>query len=72
MPVARLVRGASALRPAVRCMDSEFLDGAQRERLRVRLQRYIDDRIRADLAPLFAAVAAARCERRPRGATCTA
>ena len=57
VPVARLVRGASALRPAVRMLDSEYLDGAQRERLRLRLQRYLDDRIRADLAPLFAAAA---------------
>ncbi len=57
VPVARLVRGPSALRPAVRMLDSEYLDGAQRERLRVRLQRYLDDRVRADLAPLFAAAA---------------
>jgi ATP-dependent RNA helicase SUPV3L1/SUV3 len=55
--VARLVRGPSALRPAVRMLDSEYLDGAQRERLRLRLQRYVDDRVRADLAPLFAAAA---------------
>ncbi|HEY3848487.1 MAG TPA: helicase-related protein, partial [Acetobacteraceae bacterium] len=57
MPVARLVRGPSALRPAVRMLDSEYLDGAQRERLRLRLQRYLDDRVRTDLAPLFAAAA---------------
>jgi len=57
VPVARLVRGPSALRPAVRMLDSEYLDGAQRERLRLRLQRYLDDRVRADLAPLFAAAA---------------
>ncbi len=57
VPVARLVRGPSALRPAVRMLDSEYLDGAQRERLRVRLQRYVDERVRADLAPLFAAAA---------------
>ncbi len=56
-PVARVVRGPSALRPAVRMLDSEYLDGAQRERLRLRLQRYLDARIRLDLAPLFAAVA---------------
>jgi ATP-dependent RNA helicase SUPV3L1/SUV3 len=55
--VARLVRGPSALRPAVRMLDSEYLDGAQRERLRVRLQRYVDDRVRLELAPLFAASA---------------
>jgi ATP-dependent RNA helicase SUPV3L1/SUV3 len=57
VPVARLVRGVSAVRPAVRMLDSEYLDGAQRERLRARLQRYLDDRVRTDLAPLFAAAA---------------
>jgi len=56
VPVARLIRGPTALRPAVRVLDSEYLDGAQRERLRVRLQRHVDDRIRADLAPLFSAM----------------
>ena len=40
-------RGATALRPQVEVLDSEFLDGAQRERLRVRLQRFVDDRDRA-------------------------
>ncbi len=35
--VARLRPGASLLRPAVEVLDSEFLDGAQRERVRVRV-----------------------------------
>ena len=43
VPIARLRRGASALRPRVQMLDSEFLDGAQRERLRGRLQRFVDD-----------------------------
>ncbi|MBN8927772.1 MAG: hypothetical protein J0H19_14240, partial [Rhodospirillales bacterium] len=47
--VARLVRGGSALRPRVQILDSEFLDGAQRERLRARLQEFVDGRIRDDL-----------------------
>lgn len=55
VPVAHLTRGPGMLRPRVRVIDSEFLDGAQRERLRTRLQRYVDDRIHADLAPLFSA-----------------
>ena len=59
VPVARLTAGTAELRPVVRVLDSEFLDGAQRERLRARLQRFADDRIRADLAPLFKAIAAA-------------
>jgi ATP-dependent RNA helicase SUPV3L1/SUV3 len=52
VPIARLKRGASALRPRVQILDSEFLDGAQRERLRTRLQRFLDDKVNADLAPL--------------------
>ena len=55
VPIARLKRGANALRPRVQVLDSEFLDGAQRERLRIRLQRFLDDKVNADLAPLRAA-----------------
>jgi ATP-dependent RNA helicase SUPV3L1/SUV3 len=55
VPIARLKRGASALRPRIQVLDSEFLDGAQRERLRIRLQRFLDDKVSADLAPLRAA-----------------
>jgi ATP-dependent RNA helicase SUPV3L1/SUV3 len=58
-PVARVTRGAGALRPRVHVLDSEFLDGSQRERLRQRLQRFVDEQVRADLAPLFAASDAA-------------
>jgi ATP-dependent RNA helicase SUPV3L1/SUV3 len=54
-PIARLLRGSTVLRPRVQMIDSEFLDGAQRERLRLRLQRFVDDQIRLDLAPLFVA-----------------
>jgi ATP-dependent RNA helicase SUPV3L1/SUV3 len=66
-PIARLVRGDTVSRPRVQVLDSEFLDGAQRERLRVRLQRFIDARIRADLAPLFAATEAAAADPDMRG-----
>ena len=59
VPVARLTAGTTVLRPVVRVLDSEFLDGAQRERLRTRLQRFADARIQDDLAPLFKAIAAA-------------
>ncbi|HET8995348.1 MAG TPA: helicase-related protein [Acetobacteraceae bacterium] len=58
VPVARLAAGPTVLRPVVRVLDSEFLDGAQRERLRIRLQRFLDDRIRSELAPLFRALEA--------------
>src|SRR5262249_38343281 len=54
-PVAYLKRGISALRPRVQVGDSEFLDGAQRERLRGRLQRFVDDRVTEDLRPLLVA-----------------
>lgn len=60
VPVARLTRGAAPLRPVVQVLDSEFLDGAERERVRVRLQVWLDGEIRADLAPLFAAEATAK------------
>jgi len=53
--IARLRPGTSALRPRVQVLDSEFLDGAQRERLRTRLQRLVDERVEADLAPLLRA-----------------
>jgi ATP-dependent RNA helicase SUPV3L1/SUV3 len=55
VPIARLKHGTSALRPRIQVLDSEFLDGAQRERLRIRLQRFLDDRVNGDLAPLHAA-----------------
>jgi ATP-dependent RNA helicase SUPV3L1/SUV3 len=60
VPVAKLVRGAVPLRPRVQVLDSEFLDGAERERVRGRLQSWLDGQIRADLAPLFAAETLAR------------
>jgi ATP-dependent RNA helicase SUPV3L1/SUV3 len=56
-PVARLRPGATALRPRVEVMYSEFLDGPQRERVRLRLQRFVDDQIRVSLTPLLGAVA---------------
>ncbi|MEI7711285.1 MAG: helicase-related protein [Rhodospirillales bacterium] len=58
-PLARIVGGATALTPRVQVLDSEFLDGVQRERLRARLQRFLDAQIRIDLAPLFAVADAA-------------
>ena len=58
--VARLVPGVMKLRPRVQVLDSEFLDGAERERVRVRLQAWLDGQIRADLAPLFTAEALAQ------------
>ena len=65
--VARIVGGDTALTPRVQVLDSEFLDGAQRERLRQRLQRFLDEQIRADLAPLFGAAEAAERIQGARG-----
>ena len=51
--VARLRPGASLLRPAIEVGDSEYLDGAARERIRVRLQAFVTAAIAADLAPVL-------------------
>ncbi|HME21071.1 MAG TPA: helicase-related protein [Acetobacteraceae bacterium] len=67
VPIARLRRGTSALRPSVQMLDSEFLDGAQRERLRIRVQRFVDDRVSHDLAPLFTLVGRAGMQPQFRG-----
>jgi ATP-dependent RNA helicase SUPV3L1/SUV3 len=55
VPIARLKRGTSPLRPRVQVLDSEFLDGSQRERLRIRLQCFLDHKVKLELAPLRAA-----------------
>ena len=66
-PVARLRPGAALTRPAVDVLDSEFLDGPQRERIRQRLQAWTDARIARDLAPLFTAAARAGADPALRG-----
>ena len=66
-PVARMTPGETVARPKVQILDSEFLDGSRRERLRARLQRYLDQRIRDDLAALFAATGAAAADPALRG-----
>jgi ATP-dependent RNA helicase SUPV3L1/SUV3 len=65
--VARLRPGPGFTRPQVEVADSEFLDGSQRERIRLRLQRWVDAEIAHDLAPLFAAVERASTESALRG-----
>ena len=67
VPVARLRPGPSMLRPLVEPFDSEYLDGPSRERIRLRLDRYLRERIGADLGPLFAAEAAAAADPALRG-----
>ncbi len=58
--VAKLRPGASFTRPMAETLDTEFLDGPQRERIRLRLQAWIDAMIARELAPLFAAMAKAQ------------
>jgi ATP-dependent RNA helicase SUPV3L1/SUV3 len=65
--IARLSRSRTPLRPEIQVLDSEFLDGASRERVRARLQAWLDGEIRADLAPLLAAEAMARATPALRG-----
>jgi ATP-dependent RNA helicase SUPV3L1/SUV3 len=67
VPVARLVRGDTPIRPRVHVLDSEFLDGPERERIRRRLQTWLEGEIRVDLAPLFAAEAMAQANPALRG-----
>jgi ATP-dependent RNA helicase SUPV3L1/SUV3 len=67
VPVARLRPGRSRLHPRAQILDSEFLDGAARERVRTRVQAYVDARIAADLTPLAQAEAAAREDSGLRG-----
>jgi ATP-dependent RNA helicase SUPV3L1/SUV3 len=55
--IAKLRKGATLLRPSVEILPSEFLDGAARERLRIRLAAYVAAEIGAKLEPLFKALA---------------
>jgi ATP-dependent RNA helicase SUPV3L1/SUV3 len=51
-PVARLRPGATLLRPHVEVLVGEYLDGPQRERVRLRLQRYVDEWVAREFAVL--------------------
>ena len=66
--IARVRRGAGPLQPQVEPIGTEFLDGAMRERVRVRLQSFVSARLAERLAPLFRALAAADREPALRGA----
>ncbi|MDE2516605.1 MAG: DNA helicase, partial [Rhodospirillales bacterium] len=56
-PVAALAPGASLARPRIAVLDSEFLDGAARERIRLRLDRFLTAAIAHSLSPLAAILA---------------
>ncbi|MEO1193968.1 MAG: helicase-related protein [Pseudomonadota bacterium] len=51
--LGRLVAGPLIIQPEVEVMSSEFLDGAQRERLRRRLSAWLQGFLHRRLAPLF-------------------
>ena len=53
-PVAFLAAGSSPLQPRIKTLTSEFLDGAQNERIRKRLATWLDRHLRASLPRLFA------------------
>ncbi len=65
--IARLRRGTAPLRPQVEVQASEFLDGAARERVRVRLQRFAEGAIADAFAPLLAALDAGAAQPALRG-----
>jgi len=51
-PVARLAAGDTVLSPRIETLASDFLDGAQRERIRLRLARWLETYIERRLKPL--------------------
>ncbi|WP_431283866.1 helicase-related protein [Humitalea sp. 24SJ18S-53] len=57
--VARLKPGPEPIKPQVEPLPSEFLDGPARERVRIRLQAWLDAVIARDFAVLFAVEAKA-------------
>jgi len=65
--IARLRQGPAPHRPLVEVHGSEFLDGPGRERVRARLQRFVDEAVRRELAPLFAAAEKAQADGSLRG-----
>jgi ATP-dependent RNA helicase SUPV3L1/SUV3 len=56
-PIARLRPGPSLLRPHVEVLFSEYVDSVQRERIRVRLQRYMDEWVGREFTVLTRAYA---------------
>ena len=65
--IGRLRPGASTLTPHIDILDSEFLDGAQRERLRRRLKAWLDHRLRREFAPIYQMMSRADAEMALRG-----
>ncbi|HQT64082.1 MAG: DNA helicase [Acidocella sp. 20-57-95] len=55
--IAKLRKGTSILRPAVEILPSEFIDGAARERLRLRIATFMASSVDAKLVALNAVMA---------------
>lgn len=53
IPVGRIAAGPSPLAPVARVRDTDLLDGAARDRITARLNRFLADRIAHELRPLF-------------------
>jgi len=65
--VARLRPGPEPAKPQVEVLASEFLDGAQRERVRARLAKYVESLIARELGAVAAVEAKAEAEGELRG-----
>jgi ATP-dependent RNA helicase SUPV3L1/SUV3 len=65
--IARLRPGSRLLHPHIDVLESEFLDGPQRERIRRRLVAFVAARIEHDLAPLHRVLKSGAAEAALRG-----
>ncbi len=65
--VAKLKPGPEPSKPQIEVLPSEFLDGAQRERIRERLATWLDALIKRELGAVFAAEAKAAEDNTLRG-----
>ena len=65
--VAKLKPGPEPSKPQIEVLPSEFLDGAQRERIRERLATWLDAHIKRELGAIFAAEAKAAEDNTLRG-----
>ena len=54
-PVARAIKGAEILKPAVDALSTDLLEPHQRERIRRRVQTWLDNVVASGLAPLLVA-----------------
>jgi ATP-dependent RNA helicase SUPV3L1/SUV3 len=65
--VAKLKPGPEPSKPQVEVLPSEFLDGAQRERIRERIATWLESHIKRELGAVFAAEAKAAEDNTLRG-----